>query len=335
MRVVYSIAVVIGLLFSLTGASRAEEKILKAGLIGCDTSHVIAFTKLINSPDATGAVAKIEVAYAFPGGSDDLPSSYKRVPGFVKQLQELGIEIVDSLPELVEKSDVLLLESVDGRKHWEQFQVAAVGKPVFIDKPVAASLVDTLAIFRLAEKTDTPCFTTSGLRFCKNVTDVQEEDLVGEIIGVATASPYVIEPTHPSLFWYGIHGVESLYAVMGPGCEEVSRVETESGAVVVGKWSDGRIGTFRGIKQGQRDYLVTVYGSKQVAMRQGFTGYGPLVERMCEFFVSGDPPVPAEETIELVAFMEAADESKRQGGKAVAIAPIIEKAQQELDSQTQ
>ena len=199
---------------------------------------------------------------------------------------------------------------------------------MFVDKPVAASLADVLTIFRIADETKTPCFSASALRFCDQVSQLAADDSVGEMLGCETVGPLVIEPHHPDLFWYGVHGVESLYAMMGTGCETVTRVDTEPSSLVIGKWRDGRIGSFRGLKRGNHDYAFHVYGTKGILQRKGFSGYGPLVARICEFFKSGQPPVNRADTIEIFAFMEAADESQRLGGQPVAISGIIARAEQ-------
>jgi predicted dehydrogenase len=305
-----------------TTTTAAEEPIIRVGIVGCDTSHVIAFTDAINNPKATGALARCQVTIAFPGGSPDLPASRDRIEGFVKQLRERGVEIVDSIEDVAERSDAILLESVDGRVHLAQFRAVARGKPVFIDKPAAASLGHVLAIFRHADETQTPCFSSSALRFCDEVQALAADKSVGDVVGCETASPMHIEPSHPDLFWYGVHGVESLYAILGPGCESVTRTDTPSSTVVTGKWSDGRIGTYRGLKNGGA-YAATLFGTKGVAHRAGFSGYGPLVEKICNFFITGKEPVSREQTIEMFAFMEGADESKRQGGSPVALETII------------
>jgi predicted dehydrogenase len=307
------------------------EQVLRAGIVGCDTSHVVAFTKLINDPAATGPLAKVEVVCAYPGGSPDLPGSRDRVQGFTEQLRLQGVTIVESLPKLVEQSDVILLESVDGRVHLEQFRQVAHGKPVFVDKPAAASLRDVMAIFRLAKESGTPCFSSSGLRFSANIVALTENKAIGELTGCSVASPYETEPHHPDLFWYGVHGVESVYTLMGPGCETVSRIEGDKGTVVVGRWGDGRIATYHGLK-GNSNYAFTVFGTKGIAHEQGFSGYEPLVREICKFFLGGQPPVSSEDTIEIFAFMEAADESLRQGGRPVAVKEVIARAEQQLDS---
>ena len=305
---------------------------MKVGIIGCDTSHVVAFTKVMGSDDFQKSFPGMKVVFAFAGGSDDIPTSRDRLDDFTRDLQKQGVEMVDSVPELVERCDAILLESVDGRKHLPQFRQAAVGKPVFIDKPIAASLAETLEIQRVAKETNTPFFSSSALRFCDQVSDLQHDRSLGRILGCDTACPYSLEQHHPDFFWYGVHGVESLFTLMGPGCEEVSCVETGSAGLAVGKWKDGRLGTFRGLKEGRHDYAFTVYGNKKIAQRVGFAGYNSLVDKIGKFFVTKQPPVDMQETIEIVAFMEAAQESKQQDGKPVRLAAMIERARRQLDA---
>jgi hypothetical protein len=210
----------------------------------------------------------------------------------------------------------------------DQFRQAAHGKPVFIDKPAAATLADVVAIGKLAKETGTPCFSSSALRYCDAVSKLRTEERKG-LLGCAVASPYHIEPTHSDFFWYGVHGVESVYTLMGTGCEEVSCIETEVAAVAIGKWGDGRLATYRGIKQGKSDYSFVTFGERPVAQAKGFSGYQPLAEEICKFLVSGESPVSWDETTEIFAFMEAARLSKEQEGKAIRIADLLKEAGQE------
>jgi len=314
------------LVVCLCQIASADEPI-RAGIIGLDTSHVAAFSKLLNDPKSEGVLADVTVVAAYPGGSPDIPSSADRVEGFTRTLREMGIEIVDSIDELLPKVDVVLLESVDGRPHLKQVKpVLAAGKPVFIDKPVAGSLADALEIFRLAKQYNVPCFSSSSLRFSTGIAGMRDNDEVGKVLGCDAFSPCSLEPHHPDLYWYGVHGVETLFTIMGTGCESVSRTQTDDYELVAGVWSDGRIGTFRGLRSGKTDYGALVFGSKGIVRSGGYSGYQPLVEEICRFFKTGEPPVSAAETIEIFAFMEAADESKRQGGKPVRLEDVIEKA---------
>jgi predicted dehydrogenase len=308
---------------SLEFAVHAETP-LRAGMIGLDTSHCIAFTKLLSTKPEYG----VKVVAAFPGGSPDLPASRDRVAGYTKQMrEEFGVEIVGSIEELLAKVDVVLLESVDGRPHLEQVKpVLKAGKPVFIDKPVAGSLADAMQIYELAKQHDVPVFSSSSLRFSPGIAAMRNHPKVGEVLGCDAYGPCSLEPHHPDLFWYGIHGVETLFTIMGPGCESVSRVQTKDFELVTGVWKGGRIGTFRGLRAGKAEYGATVFGAKGVAPSGGYAGYEPLVVEIVKFFKTGKPPVSAEETLEIFAFMEAADESKRRGGGPVKLAEVIEQA---------
>jgi hypothetical protein len=308
----------------------ADGGVLRAGIVGCDTSHVIAFTDLINNPQANGSLADVEVTVAYPGGSPDMPASRDRLANFVAQLRKKGVAIVDSLEQLAEQCDAILLESVDGRVHLAQFSAVARGKPVFIDKPAAASLADVLEIFKVADATHTPVFSSSSLRFVEGLHELVQDAALGQMLGCETAGPLSIESHHPDLFWYGIHGVEPLFAIMGNGCQTVARSDSKHSTLVVGKWRDGRIGTYRGLKGGQSAYSFTVYGSRGVGHRTG-SGYEPAVREICAFFKSGQPPVSRQQTIEIFAFMEAADESKRRGGAPASIAQIMQRAEQQVE----
>lgn len=325
-----SLAVCASLARAADDAAAPPAKVIRAGIIGLDTSHAPAFTDLFNDPKAAGELAGIKVVAAFPGGSEDLPSSRDRVAGYTKDLREKGVEIVDSIPTLLEKVDVVLIESVDGRKHLEQARpVFAADKPVFIDKPLAGSLADAVAIAELAKKHNVAWFSASSLRFSPGILSMRGgNEMVGDVLGCVAWSPSPTDPTHPDLFWYGIHGVETLFTIMGPGCVSVTRTNTPDTDVVTGTWAGDRVGTFRGIRKGADDYGAMVFGTKGIAPSGGFGGYQPLVVEIAKFFKTGKAPVAPEETLEIIAFMEAAEESKRQGGKPVTIESVMGKARE-------
>lgn len=311
----------------VTTRGEGDAKVLKAGIIGCDTSHVPAFTAEFNHPKAEGDLAFIRVVAAYPGGSPDIPASRDRVEGFTQGLRAQGVEIVDSIPALLEKVDVVLIESVDGRVHLEQARpVIEAGKPLFIDKPLAGSLADAVEIFRLAAEKKVPCFSSSSLRFSPGVFGMRDDPRVGNVLGCLAYSPCEVEPHHPDLFWYGIHGVETLFTIMGPGCKSVVRTHADGVDVVTGTWKDGRIGTFRGIREGSAGFGALVFGDKGIASAGEYAGYKPLCQEIARFFRSGEVPVSPEETLEILAFMEAADESKRQDGRPVTLESVLAKA---------
>lgn len=315
--------------YSASAAKKSRsDKVKNVGVIGLDTSHATAFTKILNDPEAKSDVTGYRVTHALPQGSADIESSVSRIPKYTLEMQEMGVEIVESLDKLLAAVDVVLLETNDGRVHLEQAKaVLEAGKPVFIDKPVAASLADVLTIYELAQQQEVPMFSASSLRFAPTTIAVRNGS-IGDVLGADTFSPAKLEPTHPDLFWYGIHGVESLFTVMGPGCKQVRRIFHEGSETVVGEWNDGRIGTFRGTRVGHHTYGGIAHGTEGVAPAGAYEGYRPLVVEIVTFWNTGISPVPNQETLEIYAFMEAAQESTRRDGAVVSLQEVMEKAAQ-------
>jgi len=312
----------------LLGQNLSKNK-NRIGIIGLDTSHCIAFTEQFNDPNADKELGGYRVVAAYPKGSNDIESSYSRIPGYTESIKELGVEIVGSIEELVEKVDVVLLETNDGRLHLEQaLPVMKAGKIMFIDKPVTASLSDAIILYDQAKHYKVPVFSSSSLRFAGNAQAIAQGK-AGKVLGASTYSRAKIEKTHPDMFWYGIHGIEALYTVMGIGCKSVVRVHTEDTDVIVGVWEDGRVGTFRGVRTGGWDSGGTVFGENGNMSLDDSGGYKPLLLEIVKFFQTGKPPVSPEETLEMFAFMEAADESKRMEGASVNLDVIWERAQKE------
>ena len=306
-----------------------KKKVIRVGMIGLDTSHCLAFTKLLNDPRATADVAGFRMVAVYPKGSPDIESSTSRVPGYIEQMKKLDVKIVNDLDELVGQVDAILLETNDGRPHLEQIIPALkAGLPVFVDKPIAGSVTDAVAMFELGRHFKTPLFCSSSLRFSDGPQALRGGS-IGKILGCSTYSPCSLEKTHPDLFWYGIHGVEMLFTVMGKGCESVTRASSKDFELVTGTWDDGRIGTFRGIRSGKGGYGGTAFGEKGIAPVGKYDGYKPLVVEIVKFFKTREVPVTEAETLEIYAFMEASDESKRQGGVPVTIESVIKKARAE------
>ena len=300
----------------------AEKDTIRVGIIGLDTSHATAFTKLLNGENPPPELAGCRIVAAYPKGSPDIESSVKRVPGYTAEVRKHGVTIVESIAELLTQVDAVMLETNDGRPHLEQvLPVLKAGKPVFIDKPLAGTLEDAIKIYREAELAGVPLFSSSSLRFGSDSLQARAGSL-GKISYCETHSPASLEATHPDLFWYGIHGVESLFTVLGTGCQSVERTTEEGKIVVTGKWSGGRTGVFR---EGE-GYGGKAIGDQGEGPVGSYDTYRPLVVEIVKFFRSGKPPVSAAETLEIYAFMEAADESKRRDGASVTLASVMQAA---------
>ncbi|MGD1102344.1 MAG: Gfo/Idh/MocA family oxidoreductase [Terriglobia bacterium] len=318
----------IALLLPLSGFSQADSnEPIKVGIIGLDTSHVIAFTKALNDPSDKDHVAGLRVVAAYKGGSPDVESSWSRVDQYTAELRDKWqVEIVNDIPTLCSKVDAVLLESVDGRPHLEQVKpVFAAHKPVFIDKPMAGSYKDAKEIAALGKAAGVPWFTASSLRFWSETERLKNPEGIGHVLAFDVLGPTIREPHVPSLFWYGVHAVEMLYQLMGPGCESVTMQSSGNQDVVVGKWKDGRLGVVRGFSSGLYAFSITVYGDKGVLhSEQKPEGYGTLLVEIAKFFKTHVAPVDPNESLEVLAFMEAADLSKSRGGVAVPLSEIMQ-----------
>ena len=298
----------------------------RIGIIGLDTSHSTAFTKALNDPLAGPEFQGYKVVAAYPKGSNDIKSSVDRISGYTEDVKKMGVEIVGSIDELLTKVDFVLLETNDGRLHLEQaIPVMKAGKRMFIDKPVAASLLDAVAIFEASKHYKVPLFSASSLRYINGAKEIKEGS-AGKVIGADIFSPATLEKTHPDLFWYGVHGVETLFTIMGTGCKTVSRAFTADTDVVTGIWKDNRIGTMRGIRSGKSGYGGTVFGDKEIKVLGTYAGYNPLLVEIIKFFTTGILPVTPEETLEIFTFMAAAEESKIKGGIPVDTEKVLQKA---------
>ncbi|SEN13557.1 Gfo/Idh/MocA family protein [Lihuaxuella thermophila] len=292
---------------------------LKIGMIGLDTSHAPAFTRLLNDPGQEYHVPGGKVTVAYPGGSPDFKLSASRVDGYTCELRDqFGVKIVESPEAVAEQCDAILLESVDGRVHLEQFgRVAPFGKPVFIDKPLALSSRDAQAIIDLADEYAVPLMSCSALRYAGGLTAVLEQTGKGNIIGADCYGPMPLEPLQPGLFWYGIHVAEMLFAILGPGCLRVMSVSNEDHELVTGVWADGRVGTIRGNRKGNQTFGALIHRETGTDFADVYSDpkpyYASLLEKVMTMFTTGKPPVDLRETRELIRFLEAANESRATG----------------------
>ena len=273
----------------------------------------------MNDPSDKNHVPGAKVVAAYAGGSRDIPNSWDRLPRFTAELRDkYGVEIVDSIPALLDKVDAVLLESVDGRPHLKQVKpVFEAGKRVFIDKPLSSSWSDAKEIARLGKQHGVPWWSASSLRYSPAVEEVAVEGLTGAL----SWGPASLEPHHElDLSWYGIHPIELLYSVLGPGCESVERTFTAGADVIVGHWPGGKLGTVRTMREGKSAYGIVAFGEKEVKVSTNASGqYSALMGDIVQFFRDSEPPVPNAETLAVFAFMEAARLSRQQGGKLVKL----------------
>lgn len=320
------------------------SKPVRVGVVGLDNYQAVAYTQLFNDPKASGDLAGVRVVSAFAApASQDIAESVENLPKWKADIVKFEVKLVGSIDELLKGCDAVMIMSVDGRTHLHQATaVLKAGKRLYIGRPLAASLSDAVAIMKVAEETKTPCWSSSQHRFSPGFIGMRNHPDVGSVLGCDVYGGCPTEPHHAELFWHAVHGIETLYTIMGPGCESVRCTSTANAESITGAWSDGRVGTFRGIKKGALKYSATVFGDKGISVagiyghgvpvkgvvptNDKYMGYEGIAIEMARFFKGGATPVPAAETLEIFAFMEAAHESKRQQGAVVRVADVLKKA---------
>jgi hypothetical protein len=292
---------------------------IKLGMLDFDTSHVVEFTRRLNhvGTDAEQFVEGATVVIGCPGESKLSP---ERVAGFTDQMKKFGVPLVDKPEDMIGKVDAVLVESVDGTVHYERARpFLEAGIPCYVDKPFTCSVADARKILELAEKKKLPVFSSSSLRYAPEVVEYVADAKHGKVLGCVAYSPCSLSPIperNAGLFHYGIHGVEVLYTLMGPGCQRVTATHEKGVDVVSGQWKDGRVGTFRGIRDGAAPYGFVAFAEKgvqAVAIGTKFI-YRELLKRIVETFKTGKPALDPAVTLEIVAFIEAANTSGANHG---------------------
>ncbi|MHA4808950.1 Gfo/Idh/MocA family protein [Flavitalea flava] len=315
----------------------------RIGIIGLDTSHSVEFTKVLNNPSSDSPYKGYRVTAAYPYGSRSIASSNNRIPGYIEKMKAFQVILCSTLEELLDQVDCVLLETNDGHLHPQQAaQVFQTRKPVFIDKPLGANLREVKEIFKTSTHYGASFFTSSALRYTSAIREIRAAEPFlhtgsdkitgpgkiagldkvtgpGKVLGASCFSPCTIEPSHEDLYWYGIHSVEMLFAVMGPGCKTVQAAHSTDADMAVGTWEDGRIGTFRGTRSGVNAFGGIVFGEKNNVVLGDYDGYEGLLKAIIDYFASGKVPVPMQETKEIYAFMSAFQKSKRQRGKPILL----------------
>jgi len=286
---------------------------LKIGLIGCDTSHCARFSELLNSGHPMPGLEGVRVVAAYPGGSESVDPGFVRRDRFVAELRELNVPLVESIDEITAMSDAMMILSADGDRHLEEFQKCATrGKPVFIDKPLTISSQESRILLESASKAGVPVCSASALRFSPPFVALLAEN--AQITGIDVSGPATWMNEEQGFSFYGIHSAEMLFEAMGKGCEEVVAFSNQTYDLLVGKWKDGRIGSVRGFRDGNKIFSATLHtpsGPKilENAIQGGEAIYVPLLQKIIPFLKGGSAPVDAEQSFEVIRFIEAAKQS--------------------------
>ncbi|WP_163969685.1 Gfo/Idh/MocA family oxidoreductase [Oceanobacillus halotolerans] len=290
---------------------------LKIGMIGLDTSHVEIFTSLLHNQSNQYKQAK--VVLGCPSPSKQVALSRERVDQYTTSAKDTyHVKITESITELAEHTDAIMITAVDGQKHLELFkQVAAYQKPVFIDKPFATTLQEAYEIFAISEHYNTPIMSSSSLRYAESLqnelTRIEKSEQKPTGIYVNGPLPFIKEM--PYYFWYGIHMIEMLVTVLGPHYQNVHVHGNDQNDVITTEWEDGRFGIIRGDRKWHGKFeAVLHYEENSIHLpiyKDKTPYYACLLKEIISFFITGKNPIPKEETLGIIKIIEDANQKRK------------------------
>jgi len=286
---------------------------IKISVIGLDTSHSVVFPQLMQAPDCPKntrvpgmkaiSCLRFETPFQNKEGLD------KRQ----KQLEQWGVKVTENIDEALAGCDAIMLEINDGSFHLEYFKkVAALGKPVFLDKPLAMTTADGRAIIELMRRHKTTVWSGSSIPFCPPLAKVVKD--AGNIQRAHVFGALGRAPAGDSLVWYGVHSFETLQRIMGRGAVKVRAIESPVSIIAAVEFSDGREGvveltpkvwSYGGVVSGMVNEKMVTTPFVLNASRS----YRDILRLLKAFFMGGQPPVDMETTFEGLAIMCAARES--------------------------
>jgi predicted dehydrogenase len=344
-------ATLLSLVCPVSGAEPVAP--VRVGILGLDNYQGLAYAELFNNPKAEGDLAGVQVVAAYPAGSDDYPESAALIARWRETFARFGaatekgpmkdyhpVEMVDSIDALLSRCDAVMIMSLDGRLHVKQAEpVLKAGKRLYIGRPLASSLADAAAILKLATTTGTPCFSSSQHRFSPGFIGMRDHPEVGKVLGCDVYGGFDLKAPKADEFIRPLHSIETLYTIMGPGVQTVACTSTPTAESFTLVWKDGRVGTYRGIKEGKVKYSATVFGDLGVStagvyghgvpvegvvpLKDKYMGYEGIAHEMGKFFKGGPPPVAASETLEIFAVLEAAARSAARHGATVTVEDVV------------
>ncbi len=279
-------------------------------MIGLDTSHTVAFTKLIQKPgESIVDGMRVTKAFRFPSAFQSEEGQDARQA----ELESLGVSMAPTLDEAMTEVDALFLEINDPALHLEYFEkVVSCGKPVFVDKPLAATLVEGRRIQELARRHDLPVWSSSSLRFIPALARAQAA--IPQPGRVHTFGPLGKAAAGSDLVWYGVHAVEMLVTAMGTGAAAVRAFEEPGGILLRIGYVDGRSGLVECLR-GVGSYGGRLQTKNQIAFFDSGSGspYVALMGALRAFVLDGKVPVPLAEALEVLAILEAGGKSLKEG----------------------
>lgn len=212
-----------------------------------------------------------------------------------------GAQRLNSIEELVDKSDYIIVLSPDNPEHHERLSRIPLisGKPVYIDKTFSPDFASGVRMFELAGKYGTPMFSSSALRFAKEFQSYPDNKINRESLEyMATLGSGLYEN-------YSVHQFEMIVSLMGPGAKRIKSLSSDNSRLLAMEYADGRRASMLQIQQAPFQAALQLKNWEGVFINQCSDIFPGLIHSMLNFFETGKPPVPKEETLEIMAIIEA------------------------------
>lgn len=294
---------------------------IRIGAIGVDTSHLPEFSRRLKEMHDAGTFDG-RVTAMLDVGDHGWPDA-DQVSEWISTAADLGVERVGSMDDLLNNVDAVMVLAIDGNRHLELATPSLErGLPTYIDKPLTCDVEQAKQILKLSREKDARCYSASSLRFATELESIPDD--LGGMVAIDAFGPGELNDTMPGLYHYGVHTIEMVDAIWGPGVARVSAVEMADRHLVDLEYRDGRYARLRLDRKAAYDFGATIQGDAKT--HQFRVDFGPvytrLVAGMAGFFEGKPAPAELRDIVENVAVMAAGNESIKRDGAWIDVPEI-------------
>ncbi len=241
-----------------------------------------------------------EVAYAY--GEIDSPIGGRTTEQWCA---DMGIERMQSMEEIIERSDCLILLSPDNPEmHWPLCQKPLrAGKRIYVDKTFAPTAQIARDLFGIAEESGTPMFSSSALRFSKELAALPQKEAVFALFA---------GPGKPEN--YLIHQIEPMVALLGTQAKRVMYMGTDVSASYTVEFSGGKLGIANLLVDGAFSTTVKYSDGTLAGFPDATETFDRQIRAILHFFETGEIPVEKAQTVAVAEVLEAAHKAEETPG---------------------
>lgn len=286
---------------------------IRVALIGLDTSHTVEFARRMQAPDVAPE-QKVDGLKAVTCLRFETPFQNKDgLDARQTQLEAWGVKVTLDFDEAVADVDAIMLEVNDPAYHVEYFtKCAGLGKPIFLDKPLADTKANGQAIVDMAKSKKVRMWSASSLRFVPQLQEACEkipQPTMAHAYGALGKAP-----AGSSVVWYGVHAFEMLQRALGVGAVSITAKRDKLGVWAQVEYADERRGIVE-MNEGSYLYGGCLRTQKEAApyLVNMASAYADELRLVADFFKGGEPPVTLEDAMEVMAMLDAAERSVNSG----------------------